>query len=90
MPIYVSAFNPVSGSYKSLKALIRLIETVIHLELVSWIVCSFRANSDHNRLWSLIGPRTVHHLPASLIGRLAGFGGFRDTRLVPALLRLNL
>ena len=40
--------------------------------------CTFRANFERKRVWSLIGSQwTVHHLPASLIGQGAAFGGFR-------------
>ena len=38
--------------------------------------CTFRANSERNRVWSLSGQWTVHRLPTSLIGREAVFGAF--------------
>jgi len=44
----------------------------IRLAGLSW---TFRANSVHKRVWSLIGQWTVHNFPNSLRLYLGGLGG---------------
>jgi len=53
-----------------------VIRTEILLAVFS---CSFRANSERQRVWSrsLIGQWTVHRMPTYLIDREVVFGGVR-------------
>jgi len=47
------------------------------LNWIGWIFLHVRANSERERVWSLIGQWTVHRRPMFPIGREAVFGGFR-------------
>jgi len=47
-----------------------------YCDLIGYMICTFRANSERKCVWSLIGQRTVHLLTTSLIGREAVVGGF--------------
>ena len=49
-----------------------------HLGYIKRLRSTFRVNLERKRISSLIGQWTVHYSPASLIGRQAVIGGFRE------------